>query len=109
MRLVGSKKMSDLLDELRARYDLVVIDSPPLLGITEARILAPLADAVLFVVKWGSTKWEVARHALNLLPGDGRSHVAGVVLTQMDQKKHMRYGFGDTGDYYGKYHKYFSG
>jgi succinoglycan biosynthesis transport protein ExoP len=106
MVLVGSKKVSDLLAELRARYDIVIIDSPPILGITEARMLAPLADAIIFVVKWGSTKWEVARSALSLLPSD-RLHITGVVLTQMDQKKHKRYGYGDSGDYYQKYHKYF--
>ena len=45
--------------ELRARYDYVVLDSPPLLGMSDTRFAARLADAVVFVVRWSKTGEEV--------------------------------------------------
>ena len=59
--LFTRERMPRLLRELRKRYDCVVVDGPPLLGITEARLLASLADKVLFVVKWGDTRRELAQ------------------------------------------------
>ncbi len=100
--------MRRLLDRLRTGYDCVIVDGPPLLVITEARLLASMVDKVVLVAKWGSTRRDVARSALDLLrpsdtpgkpllplfqPGasDGDSiDVAGVVLTQVDMKKHAR-------------------
>ena len=97
-----------LLDRLRAEYDCVIVDGPPLLVITEARLLASMVDKVIVAVKWASTRREVVRSALDLLrPSGARSRavaplfqpvtrdgdtidVAGVVLTQVDMKKHAR-------------------
>jgi succinoglycan biosynthesis transport protein ExoP len=95
--------MPELLCQLRKKYDCILIDSPPLLGATEARLLACLADKILFVVKWGSTKRELAQSALNLLCRLGRSgkkciDLSVAVVTQVDLKEHGRYGYGDVGE-----------
>ena len=100
--------MRRLLDRLRTEYDCVIVDGPPLLVITEARLLASMVDKVVLAVKWGSTRRDVARSALDLLrpgntrrealqplfqpvfPGGDSIDVAGVVLTQVDMKKHAR-------------------
>jgi succinoglycan biosynthesis transport protein ExoP len=102
--LFADERMPRLLRQLRESYDCVVIDSPPLLSVTEARLLAAMVDKVVFVVKWGSTRRDDAQNALNLLrntglPGHDRVALAGVVVTQADPKKHARYRYyGDIGD-----------
>lgn len=104
--ILGSQKMRALLAELRASYDLVVIDSAPLLGVTDSKIAALLADKVLFVAQWEKTNVETARNGLlHLL--EVKAPVAGAVLTQVDVKRHAMYGYGDVGQYYGKYQRYY--
>lgn len=104
--LLGSRRMKRLLEELRGIYDFVVIDSAPLLGVTDSRVVARLVDKVLFVVRWEQTNAETARNALRLLQ-EVQASVAGAVLTLVDVKKHAQYGYGDVGQYYGKYQKYY--
>jgi succinoglycan biosynthesis transport protein ExoP len=89
----------------------VFIDSPPLLGITEARLLAPFADKCLFVIKWDSTKREVAQKALNLLghplqTEKGCALEISAVVTQVNLKKHAAYHYGDAAETVAKYSKY---
>jgi polysaccharide biosynthesis transport protein len=112
LALLTGKQIPRLLGDLRQSYDCIVIDSPALLAITEARLLASLADKVVFVVKWGSTRRDVARSALRLLRtknplGRKRASVAGAVVTQVDLKQHARYRYGDIGEYYAKYGEYY--
>jgi Mrp family chromosome partitioning ATPase len=89
-----------LLGQLRDSYDCVVIDSPPLLAVAEARLLTAMADKVVLVVKWGSTRRAMARDASNLLRdlgllSENRSGFVGAVLTQIDLKKYAQYRYGD--------------
>ncbi len=98
--LIGSARMTALLKELRSQYDLIVIDSPPLLAVSDARLLAQLADKVVFVVRWAETRREVAAMALRQLAESGAS-VAGVALSMVNVKKHAGYGYSDSGYYYG--------
>jgi exopolysaccharide transport family protein len=104
--ILGSQKMRSLLAELRASYDFVVIDSAPLLGVTDSKVAALLADKVLFVAKWEKTNVETARNGLQHLL-EIKAPVAGAVLTQVDIKRHAMYGYGDVGQYYGKYQRYY--
>jgi polysaccharide biosynthesis transport protein len=110
MSRFATDHMSHLLHRLRESYDCVIIDSAPVLAITETRLLAAMVDKVVFVVKWGATRREVAQHALARLCSGGlldrwRSVVAGAVITQVDLNKHARYRFGDTGQYLKEYGK----
>jgi len=104
--LLASRKMQQLIKELKHRYDFVVIDSAPLLGVTDSKIIARLADKVLFVTQWEKTAADTARNGLANLREINAS-IAGAVLTQVDVKKHAYYGYGDVGQYYGKYQKYY--
>ncbi|GAA4915531.1 capsular exopolysaccharide synthesis family protein [Actinomycetospora succinea] len=62
--LLASRQMRQLLDEARARYDFVVVDSPPLLPVTDAAAIAPSTDGALLVCRFKTTKtWQVARSA----------------------------------------------
>ncbi|WP_425228648.1 GumC family protein [Sphingomonas sp.] len=102
--LLASELVSALLADLKARFDFVVIDTAPVLGIADARLVASLADAVLLLARWRHTSLRAADTALDLLIG-ARAKVYGVALTQVDIRK-----FGSTGqeDVYG-YHKQFKG
>lgn len=108
----ASEQMPRLLEQLRHSYDCVIIDGPPLLSMTEARLLPALADKVLFVVKWGQT-CEVAQNAVRLLddagcPESAWRELPTAVLTQVDLKRHARYRFGDAGELMVKYRKYYT-
>ena len=113
LALFAGDEMPRLLHQLRGSYDCVIIDSPPVLGSTETRLLAAMADEILFVVKWGSTRRELAQNALNLLrrpggaPAQQLRHVSALVA-QVDLKKHARYGYSDAGEYFLKYENYSS-
>lgn len=98
-KLIESPEMATLITALADRFDYVIIDSPPIMAVSDARVLAPLVDTTVFVVRWASTNREVVRSALKSLIETG-GRVAGVVLTQVDAEEHGRYGFGDSGYYY---------
>jgi polysaccharide biosynthesis transport protein len=113
LALVANEQMSSLLQELRDSYDCVIIDGPPVLGATEARLLPALADRVLFVVKWGDTRRDVAQNALRLLRDAGCldkewDELPVAIITQVNLKQHARYGFGDTGELRMRYRKYYA-
>ena len=112
LRLFASEQMRCLLRQLRETYDYVIIDSPPLLAITEARLLASMVDKVLFVVKWSSTRRDVAQNAVKLLRSPDFLSTNGIdlasaVVTQVNLKKHARYRYGDVGESFVKYRKYY--
>jgi uncharacterized protein involved in exopolysaccharide biosynthesis/Mrp family chromosome partitioning ATPase len=98
---LASERVPELLRQLKESYDCVVIDSAPLLSATEARLLASMVDHVLFAVKWGSTRREVAQNALRLLrlstvKENSLRDIASAVVTQVDLKRHARYRYGDS-------------
>lgn len=102
--LLTPKLIGHLLEQLKERFEYVVIDTAPILGIADARSVASLADAVILLARWRSTSLRAVDTALDLLIGV-RAKVFGVALTQVDIRK-----FGSTGqeDVYG-YHKKFKG
>ncbi len=102
----GTVAMDRLLAELRGKYDLVVLDTAPVLPVADTRVLAPKADAVVFLTRWRKTPQHAVESAFRLFQGTG-AHVAGVALTQMDMKQQTRYGYGDPGYYYAEYKKYY--
>jgi len=104
--LLASPKLHALLTQLRSRYNYIILDAPPLLGLADTRIAARLADAVLFVVRWGKTNDEVAVNGIDSLL-ESRTTVAGAVLTQVDVRSHTKRAYGDAMQYYGKYEKYY--
>ena len=97
---LASEQVPKLLRQLKESYDCVVIDSGPVLSATEARLLASMVDKVLFAIKWGSTRREVAQNALGLMRrsafgGDDLRDTITAVITQVDLERHARYRYGD--------------
>jgi capsular exopolysaccharide synthesis family protein len=79
----GSEPMRRLLESLRERYSLVIIDSPPLAASLEVAFLAAMADGVLFVVKAGATPRPLVRKSLTQLRS-AKANVLGIVLTSAE-------------------------
>lgn len=91
--LLGSEHMSNLLNELRETNDYVIIDAPPLLPVTDAAVLAVMADGVVLVTRWGVTKREQLRAAattVRLL----EARVLGTVLNMVPSKGGGNYSYG---------------
>jgi capsular exopolysaccharide synthesis family protein len=103
--MLGSQSMRDFVRQVSQHYDLVIIDSPPVLAASDSVVLSRIVDATVFVVRWEQTPREVVIGALKQLQAVG-GVVAGVVLSRVNVKKHARFGYGDTGYYYGKYKEY---
>jgi len=90
--------MALMLAELRQEYDLILLDSPPVQAMAEARILAGIADATLLCVRWCATRRPVVQHTRELLE-DAHAHVVGCVLTRVDAPAHLRSGYADADVY----------
>lgn len=104
--LLGSEKMAGLLQRLRRDYELVVLDLPPVLAVNDARVVAPLVDAVVYVVRWGRTKEEAARAGVELLK-ERNFPLVGAVLNQVDVRHHARRAYGDALQYHKSYMRYY--
>jgi len=105
--LFSSPRFNTLMERLRQSYDHIVIDSPPVLAVPDARAIAQHADVTVFVARWSSTTRLQIRQGLDMLKTVG--HPAdGVVLSQIDLRRMKSYGYSgqygydsDTGAYYG--------
>ncbi|HWK44769.1 MAG TPA: polysaccharide biosynthesis tyrosine autokinase [Stellaceae bacterium] len=105
--LLGSHHMRMFLESKRAEYDLIVIDAPPVLAVSDAIVLSHLVDSTIFLIRWERTPRPVALGALKALRANG-GHVSGAVLSRVNVRKHALYGYGDHAYYYGHYSNYYS-
>jgi polysaccharide biosynthesis transport protein len=105
--LLGSQQMEKLLKGFAATYDLVVVDTPPILAVSDAALVGRVTDTAIFVSRWAETPRDVAVHAIKQLEAFN-VRIAGVVLSQVDLDSHAKYGYGDQGYYYGRYREYYS-
>ena len=104
--LLGSPAMRRLVDELRHRYEIVILDTAPTLALTDSKVAARLADKIVFAVRWGKMDAETVRSCLLELSEAG-VQITGAVLTQVNQRKQMSYGRGANRHYYSMQRKYF--
>jgi capsular exopolysaccharide synthesis family protein len=88
--MLSSKKMMNVLEELKAKYDIVLIDTPPALAVTDAQIVATLTDGVLLVIDSGKVKREVAAKVKANLE-HVKARILGVVLNNIDRKNAESY------------------
>jgi capsular exopolysaccharide synthesis family protein len=81
--LLASQRMVNLLEEVKQTYDAVIIDSPPLLAVADATVLARVVDCTLLAVRWHHTPMRSVMRALKLLPDEPLC-----VLTRVDMRKY---------------------
>ncbi|MBV7380160.1 GumC family protein [Maritimibacter dapengensis] len=100
--LFSSERFAEFLSECRDRYDIVVIDTAPVLVVPDSRIIAHHVDAIVFTVKWDATTKVQVTSALRQFEMVGKP-VTGLALSQIDPKGMQRYGYGGR---YGAYAAY---
>ena len=104
--LLDSQQFAHLLDKLRSRYDRLILDSPPVMPVTDARVLSQHVDAVLLVVRQLQTNRHVLGHALRHLR-DVDAPLVGGIFNGVDLEKPSygyRYRYGEKYDYYYTYY-----
>jgi capsular exopolysaccharide synthesis family protein len=97
--LLGNPKMETVLRELRQDCDILLVDAPPVVAVTDACVLACQMDGVVMVVAAGMVRPEMALHAKDLLL-KANAHLLGVVLNRVEiEKEHAYYYYyyGDNG------------
>lgn len=104
--LLDSPRLHELIRLLRSQYDLVVLDVPPSLGISDALCAGLMSDAALFVTRWGKTPDAAALNGIAALEQAG-VEIIGCALTQVNLRRHARCGYQDAAHYYRSYCKYF--
>jgi tyrosine-protein kinase Etk/Wzc len=101
--MVGSQRMRDLIETFRATYDLVILDVPPVLAVSDALVMGTLGDATIIVVSANKTDLRALQATQNALIAVG-ARVAGTVLNRLDARKagpsQYGYGYGYNGSYY---------
>lgn len=100
-----SERMRRVVEEAKGRFEWVIIDTPPVGLLPDAKILASMVDAALLVVRAGATPYQLARKAIEMI---GRDRVFGVVLNRVEDGLGAAYGYG-YGYGYGHYDSYAKG
>ena len=106
--MLGSKRMQALLKDLAERYDVCLLDSPPLIAVTDGAVLSKTVDGVLLVVKSGHTHHEALIRGVELLENVG-ARIFGVLLNDVSRANtygsyyyyyyyHYYYYYGEGGD-----------
>jgi capsular exopolysaccharide synthesis family protein len=97
--LLGSSRMQEILRDAKGKFDVVLLDSPPLLAVTDAAVLATMVDGVVLVIRTQRTKRDAVRRAIGHVRSV-RGRLLGAVLNDVDMR---------SGAYYGSYgHYYYS-
>lgn len=97
--IFSSERFGHLIADLRERYDVVIIDTPPVLIVPDARVISQQVDSTIFVVRWDMTDRNQVISALREFDSVGHK-VSGIALNQIDPKGMARYGYGNG---YGAY------
>lgn len=100
--LLGSQKMQQVVSDLSNVYDLIIIDSPPILAVSDAAVASRVADTTVFLVHWGSTPRDQVLRAVKQLTGLG-TKIAGIAMSQVIRTEYTKY----EGYYKNSYDEYY--
>lgn len=95
--LLASERFSSLVKELKSKFDIVILDCPPVAGLNDATVVASVADMSIIVAKYKSTSMELLEETKKSLEAVN-AKIAGVIINQMEEVKSSYY-------YYGGYYK----
>lgn len=93
--LLSSKAMDQFLNDVKTHFDMVVFDTPPVLAVTDAQVLASKTDGVVMVVSSGKTENDAALKAKELLM-NAKGKILGVVLNNKKQTENQYYYYGNN-------------
>jgi capsular exopolysaccharide synthesis family protein len=105
--VLESNKTKELIEALRKEYDYIVVDTPPVLSVTDALIVSKIVDGVVFVAAYNKTRKEDSKEALKMLKTNN-AFVIGGVLANIDMRRrrgYYRYGYQYGYGYYGSSEK----
>lgn len=108
--VLSSARFRQLIESLRNRYDLVILDTPPILLVSDAGAVGKLADTAIYAVRWDHTPREAAVQGITALRELG-IRIAGAVVTLVDRKREARYAYANYGSsyaYYAEKNSYFA-
>jgi capsular exopolysaccharide synthesis family protein len=105
--LITKSRMTNLIEALREQYDLIILDSPACLAVSDARLIASKSDQTVFAVSWDDTPIEVVNAGLKQFADVGHQALS-LVLTNVDLKKYAKYGISDAAHYYSAYNPYYA-
>ena len=98
--ILSSKLFGAMIEDLRKRYDLILLDTPPVLLVSDASVVGQYADATIYTVRWDHTPRDAVMQGLKRLRDLG-VRVSGTVVTLIDQRRAARYSYSRHG--YGYY------
>jgi capsular exopolysaccharide synthesis family protein len=104
--LLTGERFETLLEQLRGRFERIVLDLPPVLPVASAPVIASRADATIMVARWRKTSTFAVRAALRRLPPEHVTLV-GMVLNQVDLRRRSYFGRTDPSFYYQHYSEYY--
>lgn len=99
-------RVKTMFDELRSKFDIIIVDTAPILGVAEGRVLATAADRVLVITKWKRTSMRAVEAAVAMLL-EANARVTGLALSQVNIKKYASTGDGDVYAYAKKFRGYY--
>ena len=91
--LLASQNMVDILEELKQHFDYVLVDTPPIMPVTDAAVVSAKVDGTILVIASGAVSPSVAVEAKTRLEQAG-AHLLGVVLNKVDVGANSHYGYG---------------
>jgi len=104
--ILSSKKFHELVKNLSQQYDLVILDCPPTLVVTDARIVSRIADAVVYAVRWDATPRGAVIEGLKELKTVD-APIAGIVVTMVNESRATKYTYEGYSYYKGQYSDYY--
>jgi succinoglycan biosynthesis transport protein ExoP len=105
--ILQSPRIRQIIATLSTEFDVVILDSPPVLAVQDANLLAPYADRTIMLVHWGATKIATFMTAMQRL-SDLDVSVSGVVLSRVDRRRYRAYGSPDSEIFSRDFQKYHS-
>jgi capsular exopolysaccharide synthesis family protein len=102
LELLSSQRFKRLIKGLSEHYDRIIIDSAPCQAVSDAMVLASMADGLVFVIKSDATPFPVVQNSIKRLRGVNAT-ILGGVLNRVDVEKKARYGYGGYSGYYDAY------
>lgn len=90
--VVASNKLKNFIEEMKSHFDYILLDSPPVIAVTDAQILSSFMDGVILVVSSGEAEKELVKKAKDLLD-KVNANIIGVVLNKLELKSRKGYGY----------------